>query len=153
MVSFSESSYFSETDVVQTLFWPKLIDYSRSIWSRHLWHHLPPLSNDRVLLAVSPIRSVNGVKVSLVWCKEQKDDLPDLCFDLKIKRVPAVGRGSAWHRVDGMTSDPWGRVRGDRLGFAPECQAPGQQTLTGLVMIYGAGVSLMAAQPWGGPKW
>lgn len=93
------------------------------------------------------------MKVSLVWCKEQKDDLPDLCFDLKIKRVPAVGRGSAWHRVVGMTSDPWGRVRGDRLGFAPECQAPGQQTLTGLVMIYGAGVSLMAAQPWGGPKW
>jgi len=93
------------------------------------------------------------VKVSHTWCKEQEDSLPDLCFDLKIKRVPAVCRGSAWHRVDGMTSDPGGVLREDRLGFAPECQAPGQQTLTGLVMIYGAGVSLMAARPWGGPKW
>lgn len=45
MVSFSESSYFPETNMVQTLIWPKLINYSRSIWSRHLWHHLPPLSN------------------------------------------------------------------------------------------------------------
>lgn len=124
MVSFSESFYFPETSMVQTLFWPKLIDYSRSIWSRHLWHHLPPLSNNRFLLAVSPIRSVNGVKVSHAWCKEQEDSLPDLCFDLKIKRVPAVCRGIAWHRVDGMTSDPWGRVEGRSAGFCPWMSGP-----------------------------
>lgn len=85
------------------------------------------------------------MKVSHVWWKEQEDDLPDLCFDLKIKRVPAAGQGSAWHRVDGMTSDPRGRVKGRSAKFCPKCQAPGQETLTGSVMIYGAGVSLMVA--------